>query len=331
MQPTDILGLTWVADPRIAQRSHGRGRRLARRRGRERLPQRHLARALDGSSAAPVHLGREAGSCPALVARRGEARLRLEPGRGVKQLYVIVRGWGGGTSYRPRGGRRRGCLVAGRTAPRLLGPCPGPGVRGGGREAAATAAIHAAAVQARRRGLDRRSPHATSSRWPRTGRRRRRSSRTATTRIRTRPGRRTETRIAFASARHEDWDIELVRDVYSWTRKGASRTGSPASDALVRGSSLVAGRIADRLPLHPRAGSTTHATARSPWSTSRPATGACSRPRSTATALPTRRSASRSGTATRCSSRSRTAATTLYRVRADGADAPRAVVAASRG
>ena len=153
MQPTDILRLTWVATLIVPS-----GRTVA-------VVVWHVdADANDYRSAiwlvALDGLVRRAGSPRArsrILPRAGRPTGRGSPssrtGTGSEAaLRHLVRGWGGGTSYRPRGGRRRGCLVAGRTAPRLLGPCPGPGVRGRGREAAATASIHGAPIQARQHG-----------------------------------------------------------------------------------------------------------------------------------------------------------------------------------
>ena len=91
--------------------------------------------------------------------------------------------------HRPEGGRRRGGLVAGRHADRLLRARPRRGVRGGGRQEARAAPVHAAPVQARHRSAGRATGGGTSSSSPPTARPRRSSSPTATSRTRIPPGR----------------------------------------------------------------------------------------------------------------------------------------------
>src|SRR5581483_4537230 len=91
------------------------------------------------------------------------------------------------------------------------------------------------------------------------------------------------TRLVFAAGRHEDWDVEPFVDLYVVPASGGEPRPLTRTDAEYEAP----------------AWSTTRTTSRSPSSTRRRASGACSPGRSTGTAARTRRSASRSGRPTR--------------------------------
>lgn len=111
--------------------------------------------------------------------------------------------------------------------------------------------------------------------------------------------------IAFISARHDDWDLEMVNDVYLVDAAGGEPrrlTQGAAASAASRGRRTA--RVSRSTAT--RACSTTPGTARSPSWTSRTAPSRSSRGRWTSTAPRTRACASRCGTATDSSSSSRT-------------------------
>ena len=126
--------------------------------------------ATDGSSPAAAAHERRQRRPAALVARRRPARVRRQARRregARRQLYVMPMGGGeAAVPDRAQGRRRRAGLVAGRDADRLLGARAPRGVRGGGRQEARAAPVHAAALQARLGRLDGR-PAAAPLRRPR--------------------------------------------------------------------------------------------------------------------------------------------------------------------
>ena len=164
MRPRDVYELTGASDPRLrpdgaevayvvwwideeANEYHQAD--LARAHGRL-------------GAAAPVH-ERAEGRPAAVVARRHTARVRLRPRRREGEAAAL-RDAGGRRraekADRFEGGRRRAGLVARRHAHRVHRARPRRGVRGGGRQEARAAPVHAAALQARQRRLDGRPPPA---------------------------------------------------------------------------------------------------------------------------------------------------------------------------
>ena len=217
MVPEDVYELTGVADPRLSpdgttvayvvgavdkDANEYRGGDLAG--GGRRV-----------GAAAPVHERRQGRRRPALVAGRHAAGVHLQPRR---QGVAAVRDAGGrgraAQAHEPQGRRDAGGLVARRHAHRLRRARARRRLRRRGRQEAPAAAPHAPAVQARQRGLDGR-PAAAPLRRP--GRRRRPSrcsSPTATTKTTRRRWSPDGATLAFVSARHPDWDLEMVTDVY---------------------------------------------------------------------------------------------------------------------
>ncbi len=197
----------------------------------------------------PVHVGREAGCRPALVARRKQSRIRLEPGREDEAAVCHSGGRGrGAAADRSRRGRDRARLVAGWDASRLLGPGPRPGVRGGRRQATAAPAVHPAAVQARRCRLDRRPASAHLRR----ARRRIGAAHAAHARgLRGRAAgvvtRRQADRLHLGTAGrlgHRAPPGRLPR-----RRAGRRACAADGERRMVRSAVLVTGRLPDRVPL----------------------------------------------------------------------------------
>ena len=152
----------------------------------------------------------------------------------------------------PRGGRGRGGLVAGRHADRLRGaacatrPTRKRTTRGAGRGASRGSSTSSTARAGRPTG------GSTSSSSRPTARPSRSSSPTATSRTNRRRWSPDGKRIAFSSARHDDWDIEMVSDVYLVDADGGEPRAADAGRRVAAGALLVAGRDADRLPVRPR-------------------------------------------------------------------------------
>ena len=202
--------------------------RTGRRRRRERVPREHLARRRSTArAAAPLHDRRAEGRRAALVARRLPDGVRLEPGgEGAgAALRHPARGRRGAEADEAQGGRQARRVVAGRCRDRVRVPRPRRVVRRGGRPQAPPAADHAALLQARQRGLDVRSPQHSSSSSPPTAARSRGSSRRATTTARSPAWSPDGSTIAFSSARGENWDTELVSDIYLCRRTAARHAG----------------------------------------------------------------------------------------------------------
>ena len=148
--------------------------------------------------------------------------------------------------------------------------------------------VLAPAVQVRQRGLDGRPAAAPVRRRRPTARSRRASSRKATSKTEALPGRRTEAGSRSRRPARQDWDIERVHHVYLVDPNGGEPEQLTEGRALVRGALLVAGRLADRLPVQSR---------RVRLPASRPdrrgrrghrGAPPADRPRSTSTARPTR-------------------------------------------
>ena len=215
-------------------------------------------------------------------------------------------------------------VVAGRHAHRLRRARARRRLRGRGRQEARGRAASRACSTSSTASAGRPTGRSTSSSCRPTARPSRCSSRTATTKTTRRAGRRTARTIAFVSARHPDWDLEMVNDVYlvdaaggeprRLTQGGGSIGGvSWAPDGSRLAVERYAGVFDD--PRH------TQIALVDPASGEFTPAHRVARPQLHAR---TRACASRSGTATTSSSSSRTtAACTSTACAADGSGEPR--------
>ena len=223
MRPEDVYELRWAADPRISPDGHDRRlRRLGRRPRGERLLELDLAGSARRLRAERSRSRRARSRTPLRAGRRtaaGSPSCRTADGK-TKQLYVIPA---------TGGEARRLTDLAEDVTEAVWSP--------DGTRLAFTARVRDPAYEEEddKRRRPRRFTRlqfkldsegwtviaaVTSSPFPPTARRRPRSSRTATTRTSNPQWSPDGRRIVFASARQDDWDIEMLKRPLPRRRRG---------------------------------------------------------------------------------------------------------------
>ncbi len=163
MRPEDLYDLTWASEPRVSPDGKTVAYVVASIDREENAYRGAIwLAAVDGSSP-PRQLtaGKKSDGTPRWSPDGTRLAFTSNRDGDKKQLYVLAaRGRRADLPHRAEGGRRAAGLVSGRHASRVHVARARRGLRGGGREEAAPAAVHPPPLQARLRRVDRRPANA---------------------------------------------------------------------------------------------------------------------------------------------------------------------------